>query len=63
MTSVIIDLPYISDAANFMVDGFVALGTAILLFLLSCRGKLKRSGGIIMLLCYTSYFIYLLAMQ
>ena len=63
MTSVIIDLPYISDAANFMIDGFVALGTAILLFLLSCRGKLKRTGGIIMLLCYTSYFIYLLAMQ
>lgn len=59
ITSVIIDLPYISEAANFFVDGIVALGTAILLFGLSFRGKLKRSGGIIMLLCYTAYFVYL----
>lgn len=62
ITSVIIDLPYISEAANFFFDGLVALGTAMLLFVLSFKGNLKRPGGIIMLVCYAAYFVYLLLM-
>ena len=61
MTSVIIDLPYISDAANFVIDGFVALMAAVLLWLLTVKNKrLGRAGGLIMLLMYSAYFIYLL---
>ena len=61
MTSTIIDLPYISKGTNFTVDGLVALGTAVLLFLLVLPKKeLGRKGGLLMLLGYTGYFIYLL---
>jgi cation:H+ antiporter len=61
MTSVIIDLPYLGDGANFLIDGFVALAAALLLFLLVFRDKkLGRLGGIIMLLGYSAYFVYLL---
>lgn len=61
ITSVIIDLPYISEAANFMFDGFMALFAAILLWLLTVKNKrLGRAGGIIMLLAYSGYFVYLL---
>ncbi len=63
MTSVIIDLPYISSAANFMIDGFVALLAAVLLWLLTVKNKrLGRAGGLIMLLMYSAYFVYLLIM-
>lgn len=61
MTSTIIDLPYISKGTNFTVDGLVALGAAVLLFLLVAPKKeLGRKGGLLMLLGYTGYFIYLL---
>ena len=61
MTSTIIDLPYISKGTNFTVDGLVALGAAVLLFLLVLPKKeLGRKGGLLMLLGYTGYFIYLL---
>ena len=61
MTSVIIDLPYMSDGANFFIDGFVALYAAALLFVLVARRKeLGRKGGLLMLLSYVGYFIYLL---
>ena len=61
MTSVIIDLPYISDAANFVIDGFVALMAAVLLWLLTVKNKrLGRAGGLVMLLMYSAYFTYLL---
>ena len=63
ITSVIIDLPYISSAANFLIDGFVALLAAVLLWLLTVKNKrLGRAGGLIMLLMYSAYFVYLLIM-
>ena len=46
---------------NFVIDGFVALMAAVLLWLLTVKNKrLGRAGGLIMLLMYSAYFIYLL---
>ena len=60
-TSLIIDLPYLENGANFIIDGFVALGAALLLWILTLKNKkLNRLGGLIMLVCYTAYFVYLL---
>ena len=60
-TSLIIDLPYLENGANFIIDGFVALGAALLLWILTIKNKsLNRLGGLIMLVCYTAYFVYLL---
>ena len=60
-TSLIIDLPYLENGANFIIDGFVALGAALLLWILTLKDKkLNRLGGLIMLVCYTAYFVYLL---
>ena len=60
ITSTLIDLPYLAGGADFTIDGFVALGTAILLFLLVVKNKrLDRKGGIIMLASYAAYFTYL----
>lgn len=48
-------------AHSFIVDSVVCIGTAILLWLCVLRKqKLQRSGGIIMLICYAAYFVYLL---
>lgn len=64
ITSVIIELPYISEAANFMVDGFVAIFAAVLLWILTFKNKrLGRAGGAIMLVVYAGYFLYLLLVQ
>ena len=61
MTSLIIDLPYLAEGANFVIDGFVMLGAALLLYILILpKKKLTRSGGIVMLLSYLAYFLYLL---
>ena len=61
ITSVIIDLPYISSQADFLIDGIVALFAAILLWVLTVKNKkLGRAGGIIMLVSYAAYFVYLL---
>ena len=61
MTSLIIDLPYLSEGANFIIDGFVMLAAALLLYILVLpKKKLTRAGGIIMLLGYSGYFLYLL---
>ncbi len=60
ITSTIIDLPYLAEGADFTIDGFVALGTATLLFLLVAKNKrLGRKGGIIMVASYAAYFAYL----
>ena len=60
-TSLIIDLPYLENGANFIIDGFVALGAALLLWILTLKNKkLNRLGGLIMLVSYTAYFVYLL---
>lgn len=48
-------------ASVFVVDSIVCIGTAVLLWLCVVRKqKLQRSGGIIMLICYAAYFVYLL---
>ena len=61
ITSVIIDLPYLAEGANFMIDGFVALATAVLLWLFTFKNnRLGRVGGLTMLACYSAYFVYLM---
>lgn len=47
--------------ANFIVDGIVAVGAGGLLWIAVCRTMaLRRKWGIIMLISYLAYFIYLL---
>lgn len=47
---------------QFLVDSIFCVATAILLLLLVLNKdkKLKRWGGIIMLICYAGYFVYLI---
>lgn len=48
-------------APNFAIDTLVAIAAGILLLICVLRGqKLTRTGGIIMLLGYAGYFVYLL---
>ncbi|MBR3599990.1 MAG: sodium:calcium antiporter, partial [Lachnospiraceae bacterium] len=45
----------------FIKDTVVAIAAAVLLFLCVIKDKkLKRSGGVIMLICYAVYFAYIL---
>ena len=46
----------------FIKDAIVAIAAAVILFACVCNKdkKLKRTGGIFMLLCYAGYFTYLL---
>lgn len=61
MTSTIIELPFLEKGANFVIDGIVALAAALMLFMTTVRKKqLGRLGGILMLVFYTGYFIFLL---
>lgn len=48
--------------ANFLVDSIVCIATVALLLVcvLNKDNKLKRWGGIVMLLCYGAYFVYLI---
>lgn len=47
-------------APNFIIDTIVALLAGVLLFVCSLKGrKLRRWGGIVMLLSYVAYFIYI----
>ena len=48
--------------SKFVLDTAVATATAVLLLVCVCNkeGKLKRSGGIIMLVAYAAYFVKLL---
>lgn len=48
--------------SQFLIDSIFCVATAILLLLLVLNKdkKLKRWGGIIMLICYTGYFVYLI---
>lgn len=47
--------------SKFMVDTIVCIATAVLLWLCVIRTKkLKRHGGVILLICYAAYFIYLI---
>lgn len=48
--------------SQFLIDSIFCVATAILLLLLVLNKdkKLKRWGGIIMLICYAGYFVYLI---
>lgn len=47
--------------SSFIIDCIVAVAAGVVLWLCTFRNKkLTRTGGIIMLLCYLAYFIYLL---
>lgn len=51
----------VTFASNFIIDSLVAIAAAILL--LVCvwkKGKLTRMGGVIMLVAYAGYFVYLI---
>ena len=55
--SLICPVPFES---KFIVDMFVAIGSGCLLWLLTVyRHELNRIGGLLMLLCYVVYLIYL----
>ena len=57
-TALIIPIPF---AANFLIDSAIAIFAAILLWICVFKTKkLTRTSGIIMLLCYGAYFVYLL---
>lgn len=57
-SALITPVPYQS---SFLVDGFVAVFAGALLWLAVFRHmELRRKWGIIMLICYLAYFIYLL---
>ena len=47
---------------QFLIDSILCVATAMLLLLLVLNKdkKLKRWGGIIMLICYAGYFVYLI---
>lgn len=51
----------ISYSSAFFVDSIVATAVAVLLLLCVCRkGELNRKAGVLMLLCYAAYFVYML---
>lgn len=57
-SALIIPVVFVS---NFVIDCFVAIFAGLVLWACVFRTKkLKRTGGIIMLLCYLIYFVYLL---
>ncbi len=57
-SALIIPVPF---APNFVIDSLVAAGCGLLLLLGVIKtGSLKRPTGILMLLAYTAYFLYLL---
>lgn len=58
-SALITPIPY---QATFLVDGIIAVAAGILLWIATIKKKaLGRIGGIIMLLCYAAYFVYLLS--
>ena len=58
LSSIIIDVPF---AANFRIDMAVAIAAPLFMWLASMKGmKLVRWHGIVMLLGYVAYFLYLL---
>ncbi|MFV0465394.1 MAG: calcium/sodium antiporter [Lachnospiraceae bacterium] len=57
-TALIKTVPY---SSNFVIDGIVCIFAAVLLYIGVFKNhKLTRRTGIIMLICYAIYFIYLL---
>ena len=57
-SALIIPIPY---QGSFLFDGLVTVGAGVLLWLATIKKKaLGRVGGIVMLLCYGAYLVYLL---
>lgn len=57
-TALIIPVPY---AAGFIVDGIIAVAAGVLLWISVCKKlELRRPWGIVMLVSYAAYFVYLL---
>lgn len=50
----------LTTGSQIIVDLLVMLGITILLFVLSLKGKLGKTQGIILLSCYASYLTYLI---
>lgn len=51
----------VTFGSQFLIDGLVTVGAAALLWLcVLSKKELIRSGGILMLVCYGAYFVYLL---
>lgn len=60
LTAVICPIPY---EPKFVIDGIIAIAAAILLLLciiFDKEKKIRRWGGITMLVCYAGYFVYLI---
>ena len=58
-SALIIPIPY---QASFLIDGIIAVAAGVLLWVATIRKReLNRAWGIIMLLCYVAYFVYLLS--
>ena len=48
-------------ASNFIIDTMIAIAAGLVLWACVFKNKkLTRSGGILMLVCYVAYFVYLL---
>lgn len=57
-SALITPVPY---QAEFFADGIFAVAAGVLLWVFCLKNKkLMRPGGIVMLLCYAAYFLYLL---
>ena len=51
----------VAYSANFMVDSIVAIAAAVLLWAcVALKKKLNRPAGVVMLLAYAAYFVYLI---
>lgn len=49
-------------APNFMIDTIIAIAAGVILWLCVFKNKqLKRPAGVIMLVCYAAYFVYLIS--
>ncbi|MBR5514651.1 MAG: calcium/sodium antiporter [Clostridia bacterium] len=57
LSAIIIPVPFAKD---FIFDFGVAIASGVLLWVFSCKGKLKRWSGAVFLLCYALYFVKLL---
>ncbi len=62
MSALIMPLPFASEGVTFLWDGIIALGAAGLLCAFAyCKGhKIKKWQGIVMIVCYVAYLVYLL---
>ena len=58
LSSLVVAVPFAKD---FLLDTVVSAGAAVLLIVCSLKKRtLKRWHGIVMLLCYTAYFVWIL---